>query len=178
MAGLTLRISGDIHAPGRLSGTLDSIVGSFIDQLLVIGERSAKSNIPKDTSAGARSIVSARSGLMGEVSSPLEYVSVMDQGRRSGAKMPPPAALLGWIRRHGLGLGASWSVKSHKRIGSKQTQQAQDLAIAFVIARSIGRKGIKGRGFFAEAARDMVRGAQGAANAAVRDVQRVWSKGA
>jgi hypothetical protein len=62
------------------------------------------------------------SKLIGVMGSPLIYSEVIERGRRAGAKMPPPAALQTWVERK-LGSGAS----------------------AFVVARSIGRKGIKGR---------------------------------
>lgn len=83
----------------------------------------------RDTGAMARSITSEVRGMTARVYSPLAYTSVVDQGRRPGAAMPPPAALEGWLQRHGLDVGLAW-----------------------VIARAIGRRGIVGRFFYRRAA--------------------------
>lgn len=55
------------------------------------------------------------------------YPSVMEFGRRPGAKPPPPAALIRWV---------------HLVIAPGESQEAR---VAYLISRSIGRKGIKGR---------------------------------
>jgi len=54
------------------------------------------------------------------------YSLFVETGRRPG-KMPPPDALAGWARRHGLG------------------------GLEFVIARAIGKRGIRPRPFFGPA---------------------------
>lgn len=81
----------------------------------------------KDTGATARSIVSEVQGMTARVYSPLVYASVMETGRRPGAKMPPPAALEGWIARHNPDISP------------------------FVLARAIARRGTAGRFFFRRA---------------------------
>ncbi len=103
----------------------------LLTSLALLGERAARENAPKDTSALARSILSDVHPTTARVYSTLGYASVMEYGRTPGARMPPPAALEGWARRHGF-------------TGS-----------LFVLARSIGRRGIKGR-FFFQKARDAV----------------------
>lgn len=55
------------------------------------------------------------------------YLKFVDQGRRPGAKMPPSSKLVPWIESKGI-----------KFAGGTTTAQA-----AYVIARSIGDKGIK-----------------------------------
>jgi hypothetical protein len=65
---------------------------------------------------------------MGVLGSPLVYAPVMEEGRTPGAKMPPPEALRAWVA---LKVGADVD--------------------PFVIARSIGRKGIKGKHMLREA---------------------------
>jgi hypothetical protein len=90
----------------------------------------------KDTATLARSITSDITGTTARVWSPLTYAAVMEQGRRPGAKMPPPAALAGWARRHGF-----------------QT----DPGSLFVLARAIGRRGIAGRFYFRRAAEALQR---------------------
>lgn len=67
-------------------------------------------------------VVFTGGSLLGIVGNPLIYAEVIERGRRAGARMPPPDALRVWVERK-MGPGAS----------------------AFVVARSIGRKGIEGR---------------------------------
>lgn len=73
--------------------------------------------------------------LKGVVGSALkeDYPVVMEFGRRPGAKMPPPQALERWV---------------HLQMGVP-TEDAP--GVAYVVARSIGRKGIKGRFFMRRA---------------------------
>lgn len=65
--------------------------------------------------------------IIGEVSSPLAYAPVMEFGRRPGQTQPPTAPIALWIERKGIASG----------------DEAE--ALAYVIARSIGRRGIEGR---------------------------------
>lgn len=63
-----------------------------------------------------------------------QYATVMEFGRRAGAKQPPIAAIAPWARAHGLN--------------------------PYLVARSIARKGIKGRFYMkraAEAAEPFIR---------------------
>lgn len=63
--------------------------------------------------------------------------------------------LVEWIHHRGLGSGfggkvgvaGTYSVKTRKRTGSKQTQEAQDKQAAYVIARKILRNGIRPQPF-------------------------------
>lgn len=71
-------------------------------------------------------------GLYGITASPLEYVAVLEYGRRPGAPPPPVAAIQAWAARK---LGD----------GSRGT--------AYVIARAIGRRGLPAHHMFSEAAR-------------------------
>jgi hypothetical protein len=72
----------------------------------------------------------AGNALIGRLGSALIYAPVIERGRTPGATMPPPAAIATWVYTK-LGPGAS----------------------PFVIARSIGRKGIKGRRMLQKALR-------------------------
>lgn len=95
-------------------------------------------------------LVTGAGGVIGIVGSPLDYSEVVERGRTPGAKMPPPDALATWVATK---LGADVS--------------------PFVVARSIGRKGIKevrmlqkavamttpaARALWAAAARDLLGG--------------------
>jgi hypothetical protein len=59
-----------------------------------------------------------------------DYFKYVDQGRRPGGKQPPPDKILGWVRTKGISFGRN-------SIDFKPEQ------IAFLIGRSIQRKGIK-----------------------------------
>ena len=80
---------------------------------------------PKDTGKGVRAVKHRGNHVL----APL-HVHVISEGRRPGAKQPPTKALRGWVRRR-------WGV-SGREVGRA----------AFVLARSIGRKGIRPRRFY------------------------------
>lgn len=86
-----------------------------------------------DTGLGRGSVTTDLRGtrvdsLRGRVFSPLPHVLVMEEGRQPGAAMPPVAVIARWMERKGIE------------------------GDAFLMARSIGRKGITGRHMFREAA--------------------------
>lgn len=63
--------------------------------------------------------------ITGTVSSPLAYAMVIEEGRRAGARQPPSGALMSWVaRKFGL------------------TDPRQIRSAAFLVARSIARRGI------------------------------------
>lgn len=100
----------------------------------IFTEGKARENAFKtmDTATGARSIFSEPVGTLGaRVATNLGYMLVEEEGRRPGARPPPPEALAGWARRHGF---------DTSRGG------------LFVLARAIGRRGRKGRFHMARAA--------------------------
>lgn len=119
----------------------------LIQLAAVYTEREARLGVPKDTSALARSIVAEAKGLTATVYSPLVYASVMEEGRTPGATMPPPAALQGWINRHGFQ-------------GSP-----------YVLARAIGRRGIKGRFYFQHAVQMLEKNINTLAQQALKETQ-------
>jgi hypothetical protein len=82
-------------------------------------------------------------GIVGSSLKGEEYPAVMEFGRRPGAKMPPPEALLRWV--HVKHLAGTYSIKTKRRHGGKKRQADEDLAVAFAVARAIARKGIKGK---------------------------------
>lgn len=89
-------------------------------------EADAKRRVPTDTHNLQRSITheveTGQEGIVGRAGTNVEYAEAVEFGRRAGAAPPPSNALLGWMRRKGI-----------------------DESLAFVIARSIGRKGIAPR---------------------------------
>lgn len=65
------------------------------------------------------------------------YALPVHNGRRPGAKMPPVDAILDWAR--------------HKKMVDASMTESEQRGVAFVIARSIARRGIKARPFLVEA---------------------------
>jgi len=84
----------------------------------------AKRMVPIDTHTLHRSlqweVTNSSNSVTGRAGSNLSYAPVVEYGRSAGATMPPPDALAGWLGRHGM-----------------------DASFAFVVARSIGRRGIR-----------------------------------
>jgi hypothetical protein len=60
-----------------------------------------------------------------------DYLINVDQGRKKGAKMPPPSALIPWIKNRNI----KFRDKKGRFITNKQT--------SFIIARGISKNGIK-----------------------------------
>lgn len=59
---------------------------------------------------------------------------------------PPIEPIMQWVKRKRL--SGSYSIKTHDRIGNKSKQFDEDRQLAFMIARSIAKKGTKGLKFF------------------------------
>lgn len=92
----------------------------------------------------------AKAGVIGGGGTLGTYAEVMDQGRRPDAAMPPVAPIRDWLRRHGSS------------------------APPFVVARAIGRRGIKGKKFIV-GGYEQVRGKVDDHFArAARDVETRW----
>jgi len=68
---------------------------------------------------------------VGRVGTNVVYAPYIEFGRRPGQRMPPPAALQGWAQRHGI-----------------KGENA-----GFLVARAIGRHGLKARHVLENAAR-------------------------
>lgn len=78
------------------------------------------------------------SGYRVKVGPTTNYAWWLHEGRPPG-KPPPVQAIVDWVReKHISGM---YSVSTHKRMGSKSTQGAEDLSAAFAIARAIGERG-------------------------------------
>ncbi len=75
------------------------------------------------------------------------HAGVIEYGRRPGARMPPLAAIEAWVHRKGLVLGVTKKGK-RRRLSSRLTPsqisgyQAQVRRVAWLIARSIARRGL------------------------------------
>lgn len=114
-------------SPEIVARDVGAVIARTIQLAVLLAEQVAKDGAPRDTGTLGRSIVSDVQPMQARIYSPLVYAAVMEAGRRPGARMPPPAALAGWARRHG-----------------RDTSPGG----LFVLARAIGRRGIAGRFFF------------------------------
>jgi len=82
------------------------------------------------------------------------YALVVEMGRTPGARMPPPEALITWVRQKlstAIGAAATVTSKSGKTHRSKKLAAAAERGLAFVVARSIGKKGFPGVHMFENA---------------------------
>jgi len=91
------------------------------------------------------------------------YVSAMEFGAKWPMKMPPwketNSALQRWVRRKGL--AGSYSIKTGNRVKARTasgkissiSNASQDRTVAFLIARSFKKKGMKARPFLMPAYR-------------------------
>ncbi len=119
-------------SPATITGPLNSLLTKSI----FAGERAAKGAAPQDTGVLKRAISTEVKPFQARIymRREQEYFRVMEYGRRAGATMPPPNKLRGWAARHGM--------------AGKE----------FLIARSIARRGIKGR-FYMQEGRKAVKSA-------------------
>lgn len=73
---------------------------------------------------------------------------VMELGRKPGSRMPPVSALIPWVHRHGMTprIKAKNIFVMGRNVGKEAAASAYDAnvrSIAFLIARSIARKGTR-----------------------------------
>jgi hypothetical protein len=131
---ITIELVGLEELSRKLKPRLyEQAVATLMEDITIVGERTAKQRAPRDTGALKRSIHSQAKPFSARIFSNLGYAVPVEYGRGRNKRMPPPSALHGWLRRHGKPASA-----------------------AFVVARAIGRRGIKGR-FFMRAAEEAIR---------------------
>ena len=152
---ITVRITNLERVRAKCSPRLfTAALANLLRDAAVLAEREARMGAPRDTGALARSITHEARPTYAATFTTLSYARAMEEGRRAGAAMPPPKALEGWAARHGIrGRGA-----------------------AFVIARAIARRGIKGRFFMRNAAAKVRRALPGLAEKAGRDIAQEWGR--
>lgn len=128
---------------GRVEGadlpTGEEVVSPALEaamtEALMLLERAVKIRTPIGATETARGSIASEQRwgsapgrgvplLRGIVGSPQAHVAVLERGRKPGAKMPPPDALELWVRR---------------KLKIQDVKEAR--SVAFVIARSIARKG-------------------------------------
>lgn len=155
-----LRLSVDVDAPTFPEP--DAIFREELErgttQALALLEREVKIRTPRGATGAARGSIGSevrwgraaglgRPVLLGLLGSPLAHVPVLEHGRRPGQKMPPPDALVLWVRR-------KLTVEVKGRGGKVRTRRPtlkEAEGIAFVIARSIAAKGTEAVRMFEQA---------------------------
>lgn len=157
--------------------TEDSLRRTLTSSLLLL-EADAKRSAVRDTGRLGGSINYRIDGayprLEGRVGPGVRYGSVVEFGRRAGARMPPVDALIGWVRRHWLPRGASIAgarFRGRARNAAWRGREAELRSAAFVLARAIGRRGIQAQPYMAPSwVRNRVRIQQAFARIGVRTV--------
>lgn len=91
-----------------------------------------------------------------------EYWKFIEKGRRAGAKMPPVSAIENWIKIRKI-IPRPLILKSGKQRVPTVPQ------LAFIIARSIAKKGIKPRQFMRETIAETIETFKDKLSAAVRE---------
>jgi len=120
---------------GRFGERLDSRSRIIMEDAASYTQKIAQGLAPKDLGRGAASIHTEPADMAYAIKaiwvvSPLKYMYVQEYGRTAGRRGPPPNALRGWASRHGF---------------------RTDRGTLFVLSRSIGRKGYRGKYFMKEA---------------------------
>ncbi len=127
-----------------------------LEKSAIVVESEAKRLTPVDTGR-LRASISHRMGgqstnPFAEVGTNIKYGIYVHEGRRAGAKMPPPGALSKWAGSHGFGKNV------------------------FVLARAISRKGIKPRRFLTDALVKSKDKILGYISRAASEIEGLWGK--
>ena len=152
MPKVTIDIAGDSRLVNLLSSNRP-VPKPVQRAVTAIGNdiaQEAKSLAPVDTGALRSSISSKFSTTplaRSIVVANVAYAQFVHDGRRPGSP-PPTAAVAGWARRKGLN--------------------------PYLVARAIGRRGIKGRPFFTDAVKKIVTQVSNHLRVAVSEIERDW----
>lgn len=149
-----------VHRALRHDAIMRKPINTTVKQATLITEREVKKRWPRGspgTSTSWRSIKSRldkkRPHRSGFVETHSGYGAAVEGGRRAGAAMPPPAALLPWVRRAGLPAEA-----------------------AFPIARAIGQRGIPPKHAFRDGGKAARKAVRRTLNTKVRIEVRDWRR--
>ena len=129
------------------------VFSKLADQLLKwLQDESPKGASPKDKSFkfGWRSrIRGAGTNKILELFNRALHAIFVNEGRGANKPMPPPDRIFPWVKKKGIGSTPKSrrllkSGSRSQRRAARQSLDKQQRAIAFVIARAIGRRGIEG----------------------------------
>ncbi len=153
MVEISVQFSGFQEALRKIDGNtlLAAPLRRALTQSALLVEGNAKRLVPVDTGNLRRSITyrvdSRPIPLFAEIGTNAPYAVFVHEGRKAG-KMPPTSALLGWARRHGRN--------------------------PFAVARSIGRRGIRGKPFLRNALTQARGQIQAFLSDAAREIEAAW----
>lgn len=120
-------------APADLGGIRQGIVKEQLNEVQYTVKATAPESAYQEFGTGGKVDVPAE---MSDIAS--EF-----QGRGGGDFQAFVLALTDWVKRHGGAYGASYSVATHRRVGSKSANYDADQQAADLIARSILKNGLK-----------------------------------
>jgi hypothetical protein len=151
---MALRVRIRIHGLPELERKLgprviDPPIQRFLTRSAINVQGNMRKRVRVDTGRGRNSIAYEVEKRKARIGTNLEYLEVMARGRRPGRAMPPPGALLGWMRRHGIAADRE-----------------------FLIRRAIGRRGIAGDDFDTKAFADSIPQIERNLRFLARDIER------
>ncbi|HEX8184413.1 MAG TPA: hypothetical protein VF747_06670 [Blastocatellia bacterium] len=117
--GLAARLNSAFAEEGR------AFMATATEKILGTWQASSPVDIGAYRNSQTASVEVGGSQITGAVGTPINYGSVLEQGRRAGSRQPPTAALEGWVARK-LGIADPKTVRS----------------VAFLVARRIGERGL------------------------------------
>lgn len=146
---MKLQLKGDEELRAALDP--EALLAPAVSELLRVSSREA-AQVARHGAPGsvARTIQSEVRGYQSKVYSTHAAALPIEVGRRAGAPPPPPGVIAEWARRKGID------------------------ASPFVLARSIARRGIKGRFFLRAASQHTARRLPSLLAEAFRDLQKRW----
>lgn len=155
---LTYTVKGLEEIVRNLANTAELIgppLRTALTKSALLVEGQAKRLVPVDTGNLRRTITHrvdrAPVPLFAEVGTNASYARTVHDGRRAGAAPPPTSALAGWASRHGI---------PSNRV--------------YLVARAIGRKGIRKRPFLQVALNSLRAEIDGILGEAARDIEARW----
>ncbi|HJR01841.1 MAG TPA: hypothetical protein VKA83_09430 [Methylomirabilota bacterium] len=134
-------VTGPLFSNPDIARTFDREIAATLHDCGLVGVELVRQGTPRGVGAGGlglrgatftelRGVPGSRSQL---ISNPLPHVVPVELGRRPGAAMPPPGALVSWL------------------VQKRSLSRDQAIRASFPLARAIGRRGIPGRFMFRQA---------------------------
>ena len=130
-----------IKKSGRLFSHPEAVMRRHLEagmsEIAAYGEKVIKQKTPKGHTRALVADIAGEwkktaSGLRSRWGTSLIYGKVVEEGRRPGRRPPPSEALEPWVRR------------------ILRVPRSQVKSVSFIIARSIGKKGIPAKGMFSK----------------------------
>jgi hypothetical protein len=148
-------VKGDMadlqKAMKRIGPVTRDRINKLTDNVLREAENTARDLAPYNVGTlkkGIRREILANMGrgntVTGKLVSQAEYSTAVEFGRTPGT-WPDIKAIQWWVKRKKI--AGTYSIKTRRRTGNKQTKEQQDKQVAFLIGRKIYNKGIDPKPF-------------------------------